>query len=282
MTKSNAQQDKRYNAAKDEANIYANKTYDTYDSWVDDFNKYLGTRNNRTYDGDMYDIHKSGGGWDVRSKTLGKNMVNQYEKYIKNLLEKQYNTKFGAEGWQNSYLPTNEASLYVDNYLNNEYNSALEQLERAFKRGTLNDDQYNNAISKLDMQRNAANSTYGQLDEQLMDTYKTGYQEFANKYVDDIANYTLHNYDTLNMNTINNDLLNQQADYLNDMSSTLDQNLLAMSQDNPLFDINSIIGNAKVASGVYNNKSDNLLQAISDEEAKKEQQKIGLGNQGLF
>jgi hypothetical protein len=282
MTKSYGTQVARYNSAMDRARDYAQKEYDTYDQWMEDLNNYMGTYDNRMYDGDMHAIHRSGGGWDQRGQALGKDMVKGFENYTRDKLKESWQDKYGATNWQNQYLSRDIASNYLDNYLNTEYENALGQLERAMKRGTLNDDQYNNALSKLSLQRNAANATYGQIDDQLMDTYAQDLQTLANNYGNDLENWDLSDYDSNYTNNWDFGIQDKQAEIMNGLTSAIDNNILAIQGDNPMFDVNSIIGGAKTASGVYNNKSDNLMQAITDEEENKKKQQIGLGNQGMF
>lgn len=282
MTKSYGQQVERYNSAINNAKDYAKNEYDTYNQWIEDLNNYMGTYDNHLYDGNMHDIHKSGGGWDQRSQALGKDMVKGFENYTRDKLKESWQDKYGATNWQNQYLSKDIASNYLDNYINSEYENALGQLERAMKRGTLNDDQYNNALSKLSLQRNAANSTYGQIDDQLMDTYAQDLQTLANNYGSDLENWDLSDYDKNYVNNWNYGIQDKQAEIMNGLTSAIDNNILALQGDNPMFDVNSIIGGAKTVSGVYNNKSDNLMQAIINEEENKKKQQIGLGNQGMF
>ena len=283
MTKSWSVQNDRFNYAKDQADQYANDTYDTYNSWKDDFlNNYLKYYANNLYGGDWHAIHKSGGGWAKRGTELGRDFINEYEKYVLDKLNEEWNDLYGQTDWQKSYLPSDVASNYVNTYLDDEYNNALEQLERAYKRGTLNDSQYDNAISKMGQHRNAANSTYGQIDDSLMDTYSQDLQTKANEYANDLQNWDLSDYDTINSANWKTGLDDHSANMMNNLTSNIDQMFLDISGGNPIFDVNSIIGNAKTASGIYNTKSDNLMQAIEDEEQKNKEQKIGLGNQGMF
>ena len=192
MTKSWSVRNDRFNYAKDQADQYANDTYDTYNSWKDDFlNNYLKSYANNLYGGDWHAIHKSGGGWAKRGTELGRDFINEYEKYVLDKLNEEWNDLYGQTDWQKSYLPSDVASNYVNTYLDDEYNNALEQLERAYKRGTLNDSQYDNAISKMGQHRNAANSTYGQIDDSLMDTYSQDLQTKANEYANDLQNWDL-------------------------------------------------------------------------------------------
>jgi hypothetical protein len=283
MTKSWSVQNDRFNYAKDQADQYANDTYDTYNSWKDDFlNNYLKSYANNLYGGDWHAIHKSGGGWAKRGTELGRDFINEYEKYVLDKLNEEWNDLYGQTDWQKSYLPSDVASNYVNTYLDDEYNNALEQLERAYKRGTLNDSQYDNAISKMSQHRNAANSTYGQIDDSLMDTYSQDLQTKANEYANDLQSWDLSDYDTITSANWKTGLNDHSANMMNNLTSNIDQMFLDISGGNPIFDVNSIIGNAKTASGIYNTKSDNLMQAIEDEEQKNKEQKIGLGNQGMF
>lgn len=282
MTVSSNHQYNRYEGAKKEANSFANDTYSTYDQFANALNDYIGNYNHHMYDGNMHDIHKSGGGWGQRGQALGKDMVKGFENYSRDKLKETWDDKYGGVNWQNQYLSRDVASNYLNNYLDSEYNNALGQLERAMKRGTLNDDQYNNALSKLSLQRNAANSTYGQIDDQLMDTYAQDLQTLANNYGSYIDEWDLSDYDSNYTNNWDYGIQDKQAEIMNGLTSAIDNNILALQGDNPMFDVNSIIGGAKTASGVYNNKSNNLMQAISDEEENKKKQQIGLGNQGMF
>ena len=71
----------------------------------------------------------------------------------------------------------------------------------------------------------------------------------------------------------NTALSEKQNQYQNDLdAATLGLNL---------FDTSDLIGNARVNSGVSNTQSNELMSAIEDN-TKKKQNKVGLGNQGVF
>ena len=71
----------------------------------------------------------------------------------------------------------------------------------------------------------------------------------------------------------NTALSEKQNQYQNDLdAATLGLNL---------FDTSDLVGNARVNFGVSNTQSNELMSAIEDN-TKKKQNKVGLGNQGVF
>lgn len=282
MTVNNTVRDNRWKSAQNQAKNDLIKNYNASDALLDAFMDYTGTYWDNQYDKDGNDLYGTWTDDSYNQNALVKNMIKMFEQYTKDGLLRDFNNLYTKTDWQKQYLPSDFASNYVNSYLNDEYNNALEQLERAYKRGTLNDSQYDNAISKMGQYRNAANSTYGQIDDNLMDTYAQDLQTKANEYATDLQNWNLSNFDNTNQELWNSGIQNVIADQRNDLTSDIDQMFLDIGGGNPIFDVNSIIGNAKTASGIYNTKSDNLMQAIGDEEQKNKEQKIGLGNQGMF
>lgn len=284
MTKSNSQQNERYKYAKDEANKYADKTYDTYDSFSNALNDYIGTRNDRTYDGDMHNIHKSGGGWAERGKELGEDMVKGFEDYQLKNMNKYLNGLDFIEGWQNQKWLDTADDEGINNYISDKYTTTLEQLDRALKRGSINQYQYDLGLKDLTNQQNIMNSNAQNLGQGVLTKYR---DNLSQKYDDIYANvngtedengnkvggYTLHQYGYDPKTSFNEAYEGQQALFGNDLTNAL--------QGLGNFDISQLIADAKVASGINNSMSDNLLSAIEDRENKKDQQ-IGLGNQGLF
>ena len=288
MTKSSSQQNKRYKSAKNEANNFANNTYSTYDQFADALNDYIGSRKNRTYDGDMHGIHKSGGGWAERGKALGKDMVKGFEDYQRKQMNKYLSGGDFAEGWQKNIWTDQSDDEGINNYISDKYNSTLDQLDRALKRGAINQYQYDLGLKDLGNQRNVMDSNAQILGQDVLNRYRSDltdkYDDIV-KYVNGIDTngdgkpddytdaYSLHSYGYDPRNSFNTAYTEQQNLFGND--------LLKQLQDLGGFDISQLIADAKVASGINNSMSDNLFNAIEDRERKKDQQ-IGLGNQGLF
>lgn len=173
---------------------------------------------------------------------------------------------------------TNYADQYVNDFLNSQYNDALEQLDRAKSRGTINDIGYNKAMNDLATQLSANKSLYGSIGRDIISGYNTGMQTNISNYQNLLDNYNLGNdYTRLNADAINNNLNTAYNNYLSGFENDFDA---AMSGQTP-FDVSGILGNAKVAQGVVNPQSNSLIDALSEQNTKKNQ-KVGLGNEGVF
>lgn len=207
------------------------------------------------------------------------NIVNQFTKAQTNNLQNaltnassMYDPTYGGG------FNTNFADQYVNSYLDDKYGLALEQLDRAKARGTLNDVGYARALKDLDTQKSAGLSTLGSIGRSLVSDYNTGMQTGIENYQNMINNYNLNNdYSRFTPDTINNKL---NADYNNYLAGFEGDFNAAMSGQEP-FDVSSILGNAKVSQGVTNAQTNPLVDALSDQNSKK-RQKVGLGNEGVF
>jgi hypothetical protein len=288
MTKSSKQQAERYDYSKNEANKFANNTYSTYDQFANDLNNYIGTLGNKTYDGDMHDIHKSGSGWDQRGTALGKDMVKGFEDYQRKQMNQYLSGGDFAEGWQKNIWTDQADDAGINSYISDKYNSTLDQLDRAMKRGAINQYQYDLGLKDLGNQRNVMDSNAQLLGQGVLDRYRNDLTDKYNDIVsyvngadtdgddspDDYTNaYSLHSYGYDPKNSFNT--------AYNEQQNLFDNALLKQLQDLGSFDISQLIADAKVASGINNSMSNNLLNAIEDRENRKDQQ-IGLGNQGMF
>ena len=212
--------------------------------------------------------------------------ANEYNKIVNDFTNLQKNTLQDAlTNASTMYDPTygggfntNFADQYVNNYLDDKYALALEQLDRAKARGTLNDVGYGRALKDLDTQRSAGLSTLGSIGRSLVSDYNTGMQTGIENYQNMINNYNLNNdYSRFTPDTINNKL---NADYNNYLAGFEGDFNAAMGGQEP-FDVSSILGNAKVSQGITNSQFNPLIDALSEQNNKK-QQKVGLGNEGVF
>ena len=203
------------------------------------------------------------------------NFTNKQKSNLQNVLSDasvNYDPTYGGG------FNTNYADQYVNNFLNSQYNDALEQLDRAKSRGTINDIGYNKAMNDLATQLSANKSIYGAIGRDIISGYNTGMQTDINNYQNLVNNYDLGNdYSRLNADTVNNNLNTAYNNYLSGFENDFDA---AMSGQTP-FDISGILGNAKVSQGVINPQSNSLIDALSDQNSKKNQ-KVGLGNEGVF
>lgn len=211
---------------------------------------------------------------------------NEYNKAVNQIKSNQTkNAQTALTNASKMYDPTygggfnaNFADQYLNNYLTTNYNDALEQLDRAKSRGTINDVGYNRALNDLSNQLSANKSTYGAIGRDIISGYNTGMQTNINNYQNLLDNYDLNtDYGRLNADTINKSLSDSYNNYLVGFENDFDA---AMSGQTP-FDVSGILGNAKVAQGVVNPQTNSLVDAISEQNSKKKQ-KVGLGNEGIF
>lgn len=211
---------------------------------------------------------------------------NEYNKAVNQIKSNQTkNAQTALTNASKMYDPTygggfnaNFADQYLNNYLTTNYNDALEQLDRAKSRGTINDVGYNRALNDLSNQLSANKSTYGAIGRDIISGYNTGMQTNINNYQNLLDNYDLNtDYGRLNADTINKSLSDSYNNYLAGFENDFDA---AMSGQTP-FDVSGILGNAKVAQGVVNPQTNSLVDAISEQNSKKKQ-KVGLGNEGIF
>ena len=210
-----------------------------------------------------------------------KNMIDTFEKEQKKAMENYLNQNFADLGtsnmWLDNYWNSGSDDEMVNNFITTNYDNALTQLDRALKRGTLSQSGYDNALENLNTQRSGAESTIGNIGQGIMDNYRTAMQEKATGYHQNLDDYSLAKYGNVSADAFKSDFDNLYADQQGNFEG--DFNLA--TQDLQPFDVSGIIGNARVAQGVNNTQTDELLGAIEDSEQKKDK-KVGLGNKGLF
>ncbi len=274
MTADNGRINDRFNNTKDKVLDQLDK-YDN-EQLLNDISKWIGSWGNSSYDGDMHGIHRS------KSKKFDQNaLINDMIKFFTDeQTQDMLNWLNGFVGdWTNSdrYWSDTADDEMINNYISDKYSSALDQLDRALKRGLLTETSYNNAINELNNDRSIMESNAQSFGSNQMNTYRDDLENTFNSFSDIVDNYNLGQYGTVNSGFLNNELNktynNQMNNFYNDMIANLDQ--LGG------FDVSSIIGDAKVASGIGNQQSNDLINAIEDTNKKKDQQ-IGLGNQGMF
>lgn len=216
------------------------------------------------------------------------NNQNEYNKIIneltnknKNELQQYLDNNFadlgGSNTWLNNYWSGNEADDLVNNFINTNYNDALTQIERAKNRGYLSAGGYNNAFNSLQNQMSAARASVGDIGKGIIDDYKADLTNKVQGYMTDLDNYNLNKRNSMSTTNWSNDLSNTY----NDQKAGLENKFNLATNGLNLFDTSDLIGNARITQGVNNNQSDDLYNAI-DEQQQKKSRKVGLGNKGLF
>lgn len=208
-------------------------------------------------------------------------MINTFRDQQKKAIENYMNQNFADLGtsnmWLDNYWGSNADDDLVNNFITTNYDNALTQLDRALKRGTLTQSGYDNALENLNTQKSGAETTIGNIGKGIMDNYRTALTEKAQGFGANLDNYDLSKYGQVSADKF--------ADSFNklygDQQAGFESEFNLATQDVTPFDISGIIGDARVAQGVNNTQTDELLGAIEDVEQKKDK-KVGLGNKGLF
>lgn len=212
---------------------------------------------------------------------MKKDMINTFENEQKKAMKNYINQNFADLGtsnmWLDNYWNSGSDDELVNNFITSNYDNALTQLDRALKRGTLSQSGYDNALENLNTQKSGAYSTIGNIGQGILDNYRTAMQEKATGYHQNLDDYSLAKYGNVSADAFKSDFDNLYSD----QQGNFEGDFNVATQDLQPFDISGIIGNARVAQGVNNTQTDELLGAIEDSEQKKDK-KVGLGNKGLF
>ena len=261
----------------------SNKAWDenwdyNYKKALDEYNQRVADKINEYYKprdyGKYYFRHDDR---DQEYNDIVNKLQNADTKAMQNYLDTNFAGLGGSNMWLNNYWNGNELNDLTNTFIANNYNDALAQLERAKGRGYLSAGGYNNALNNLNNQMSGAKATVGDIGKGILDDYRADLTNKAQGYMTDLDNYNLNRYDTINADKWQqdfNDLYNQQQQGLESKFNLATNGL-------NLFDTSDLIGNARLSQGVTNNQSDELYNAI-DEQNQKKSKKVGLGNVGLF
>jgi hypothetical protein len=198
-------------------------------------------------------------------------------KALQNYLDEKFTGLGGSNLWTNNYWTGNELNDQTNNFISTQYNDALSQLDRAKNRGYLSTTGYNNAFNDLNNQMSAAKTTVGDISKGIIDDYIADLTNKAQGYQTDVANYNLNRQNTTNTDNWEQDFNN----FYNNQKEGLDSKFNLATNGLNLFDTADLIGNARVQQGVSNEQTNDLYNAI-DEQNQKKFKRIGLGNAGLF
>lgn len=227
-----------------------------------------------------FGIYKSSSG-SFNQDGMRDDMISKFTDYNKRNLQNYMDNNFADLGtsnlWLNNYWNNQSDDNLVNDFINTNYDNTLSQLDRALKRGTLSQKGYDSALNDLNKQKSSAYTTVGGIGQGIIDGYKKTLTEKAQGYGENIDKFDLGKYGTVNVDNYSNDFQNTY----NDQLASFENDFNLMTQNYTPFDVSGIIGDARVAQGVNNTQSDPLLTAIEDTEKKKDQ-KVGLGNKGLF
>ena len=280
MTASANKQNARKNSTRNSAKAQVARNYNNsqlnqdFSNWLDN----NGYENSGGYE--EYGIRRSKNK-HFNSNAMRDDMIHEFTQQQKKAMENYINQNFADLGtsnmWLDNYWNSGSDDELVNNFITSNYDNALTQLDRALKRGTLSQSGYDNALENLNTQKSGAQSTIGSIGQGILDNYRTALTEKAQGFGQNLDSYNLSKYGQVSAdkfaNSFNSLFGDQQGSFENDFNLA--------TQDMQPFDVSGIIGNARVAQGVNNTQTDELLGAIEDSEKKKDK-KVGLGNKGLF
>lgn len=199
-------------------------------------------------------------------------------------LQGAYNNIFGgADIMTNPYISTtlNKQTAdqpFVDNFLQGYYDNAMKQFDTAKARGLLNEAGYNEAVSELGKRNSAANAGVNELTDAVLQNYQDDFNTLASNWQTTIDNYDLSNRSWLNQDNLQNAYNNVLAD-----DETLQNAFSQATSGYTPYNVSDILANARNTQGVINpNSNDSELLATLKDNERSKQNKVGLGNQGIF
>lgn len=200
---------------------------------------------------------------------LGNATTNQRTQY-----SNQVNNMFGND-FANQRVASTADDAIIDAILGEQYNPALEQIQRAFERGTVNEQGYQTALNALNNQRTTANAMLQQTGGGLLQALRDQLTGVANEARTAASNYQLGTtFDPTGYQTRADTIFNEGL-------SGLEGNLRNAIGGQQFFDIGSILNQGRTSQGTANNNNRALFEAFAADEQDKNKQR-GLGTQGVF
>lgn len=186
----------------------------------------------------------------------------------------QVNNMFGND-YANQRVSSSMDDDIISRILGEQYDPALQQVQRAFERGTINDQGFQTAMNALNNQRTTANANLQTTGGGLLQSIRDSLTGVGNEARNAASNYQLGT-------TFDPNSYSTRADTIyNEGISGLEGNLRNAIGGQQFFDIGSILNQGKTAQGTANNGNRALFDAFAADEADKNKQR-GLGTQGVF
>lgn len=206
---------------------------------------------------------------NIADIVLGNATTNRRTQY-----SNQINNMFGND-FANQRVASTADDSYIDSILGEQYNPALEQIQRAFERGTVNEQGFQTAMNSLNNQRTTAAANLQQTGGGLLQSIRDSLSGVGNEARNAASNYQLGT-------TFDPTSYQSRADTIfNEGMSGLEGNLRNAIGGQQFFDIGSILNQGRTAQGTANNNNRALFDAFQADEQNKNKQR-GLGTQGVF
>ena len=206
---------------------------------------------------------------NIADLVLGNATTNQRTQY-----SNQVNNLFGNDFANQKVSSTADDDL-INSILGEQYNPALEQVQRAFERGTINDQGFQTAMNALNNQKTSANASLQTTGGGLLQAIRDSLSGVGNEARNAASNYQLGT-------TFDPTSYTSRADSIyNEGIGGLEGSLRNAVGGQNFFDIGSILNQGRTAQGTANNSNRALFDAFAAEQKDKDKQR-GLGTQGVF
>jgi len=186
----------------------------------------------------------------------------------------QVNNLFGNDFANQKVASTADDDL-INSILGDQYNTALEQVQRAFERGTINDQGFQTAMNALNNQKTTASANLQQTGGGLLQAIRDSLSGVGNEARNAASNYQLGT--TFDPNSY----VSRADSIYNEGIGGLEGNLRNAIGGQQFFDVGSILNQGRTAQGTANNSNRALFDAFAADQKDKDKQR-GLGTQGVF
>lgn len=184
--------------------------------------------------------------------------------------------RFADTGFADNLWANTADDAILNSIISENYTPAAQQINNAFRRGSLNQQGFDTAMRDLDSQRTAATSNLQNVGQGVLSGFRTDLQDIGSQARTSANNFQLG--DTFNPNTYQTQIDNMFADQQGRLEGSVRQ---AVGND-PLFDINSIIQGAGARQGVTSGNAPLLDNFYEAENQRRRGTRRGLGTQGVF
>jgi len=199
--------------------------------------------------------------------------LNSEQNNRRNTYQNQVQSRFAPNFESKTFADTSDDAI-IEALYGEQYNPALDTLNRARGRGTLDESGYQYAVNSLGQQGEAAKAQLQSLGGGVLGTYRSQLRDIGDTARNAASGYTLgQNFDLNDYGTRADDLTKSLQ---GSMSGDL-RNALGSKQ---LFNIDELITKAGSFQGA-NNGQGGLLDQLAEKKKKDEEQR-GIGNTGSF
>ncbi len=211
------------------------------------------------------------------------------ETILNNSLRSKIDAKTGqlssvfTPDYATKWMPYSEATPIVNTELSNSFDPLTTQLDNAHKRGVLNDVGYSGATTRLNQDRNAAQSQISSIAQGIIDANRSNVNDYITGAKNDVANASIYNVDSLDPNSY----FATAADRVNSLRGRLAGDVRSAVGDTTYSDLLTLLNAGGVVQGATNPTvaggalGNNLASGyVADQILNKKPR--GIGNYGAF